>query len=175
MSNVFETEVSRSLKALPGWSKKLATPAAAGPDTEQRFNLETDFDFVYNSKDCNMAIECKKVEDLRLPFSMVKDHQEAGLLRYLERAGPAWILVNFRMTKDKRIKKRDFKNHAFAIGIREYLEAKKKAEKGELGRNKKSLRIEWFFGNAIELRRVRFVSGYGWDLSVLLGKGEIAA
>ncbi len=171
MSNVFETEVSRSLRALPGWSKKLATPAAAGPDTEQRFNLETEFDHIYNSYTENLSIECKKVEDLRFPFKMVKDHQETGLLRYLETAGPAYLLVNFRLTKRQKVKF----NRAFAVGIVEYLAAKKKAAKGEFGRARKSLRIEWFCDNATELRRIKLASGYGWDLSVLLRKGEVAA
>lgn len=171
MSNVFETEISRSLKTLPGWSKKLATPAAAGPDTEQRFNLTTEFDHVYNSYSGNIAVECKKVEDMRLPFDMVKGHQEEGLLRYLVAAGPAYLLVNFRLTKRQGMKF----NRAFAVGIVDYLAAKEQAAGGEFGRARKSLRIEWFCDFATELRRIKLASGYGWDLSVLLKKGEVAA
>lgn len=177
MSNIFETEISRSLKKLPGWSQKLATPAAAG-NAEQRFNLTTEFDFLYMSKGHNIAFECKKIERERFPFTMVKEHQETGLQKFLD-VGHAYILVNFRLTKKvnrngktkkySRVYKAEERNRAFAVHITDYLAGKEYALAGDFGRNRKSLRMEWFADNAIELERVPGRKAY-WDLSPLLGR-----
>jgi penicillin-binding protein-related factor A (putative recombinase) len=168
MSNPFETEISRSFKKLPGWYKKITTPAAAGPDVEQRFNLKTEFDHVYCSFDGNIAVECKKVESSSFAFAGLKDHQEAGLSKFLMCAGPAYVIINFRHTKKKHKLKLNF---AFALLITEYLAAKDRALAGEFGRAKKSLNLSWFHENARELKRIHDRNPY-WDLSPLL-KGEI--
>ena len=166
---LFEPEVSRSLQWLSDWYKK---PVA-------------------------LAIECKRcMTSATLPLSQVKSHQLEALVAFekqplakklsvaapvgrserrfhgkseldynFEGPGKSYVLVNFRFTK--KAPRKDIPkglNKCFAVTPTQYLEAVKYCE--EVGR--KSIPIEWFQENVLELERVKYESGYGWDLSPLV-------
>jgi len=171
--DVFEPEISRSLKRLVDWGRR----------------------------DVALAIECKKVETPYLPFDKVKDHQIEGLLQFEKKPyyrkisvpaavgqtkrrfqvktpfdfifvppGRAYLVVNFRFTrKPARSDLPKGLNRCFAISPGQYVEAKEKFEK----KGRSSLPYEWFVNEGIELERVKFRREddsveYGWDLTPLM-------
>jgi hypothetical protein len=166
---LFEPEVSRSLQWLSDWYRK---PVA-------------------------LAIECKRcTTSATLPLDQVKPHQLEALIAFEKQPlakklpvaapvgsserrfhgksefdfifvgpGKSYVLVNFRFTK--KAPRKDIPkglNKCFALTPTQYLEAVKYCE----GVGRKSIPIEWFQENVLELERVKYESGYGWDLSPLV-------
>jgi penicillin-binding protein-related factor A (putative recombinase) len=79
--------------------------------------------------------------------------------------GRSFILVNFRFTK--KSPRKDIRkgiNRCFAITIEQFLNAKGLME----SLRKASISYDWFVLNGLELKRVRFADGYGWDLAPLV-------
>jgi hypothetical protein len=84
--------------------------------------------------------------------------------------GKSYVLVNFRFTK--KAPRKDLPkglNKCFALTPTQYLEAVKYCE----GVGRKSIPIEWFQENVLELKRVKYESGYGWDLSPLVKEVDL--
>ena len=147
-----------------------------------------------------IAIECKRTAEARLAFDRVNEQQVESLMDFSKRgfvrklvvsqgfgrarrftgvtpfdfimtgAGKAYVLVNFRFTKNSPRKDiRKGVNRCFGVEIQEYV----KAVESEGKEGRASLNYDWFVENGIECERIMITNEKGnregsWDLRPLI-------
>jgi hypothetical protein len=153
-TNLFESEIERSIEYCGLFGFKLATPRSM----YGLFLSKVPYDFhIFGENGSHAALEAKQnLSGFYLAFSRVAPHQEEALLRVASLGGNAYIIM--RCLGDEKADP-----VVYAVPIHRWLEEKRRfCESGHRG-----VRVDTISG-IIQVPMADFCSGYLWDLRVLL-------
>ena len=85
----FESEFRQAINPMPAWATKLH-PTPAG----------TPFDFLVTMDGCAAAVELKRIQEDRLPFSRIRDNQREGLESFEKRVDTNVSYVIVRILRE---------------------------------------------------------------------------
>jgi len=125
---------------------------------EERFVPKKPFDIFLINNGTFFGIELKLVKQKRLPFNIIKEHQEKGLLSINKHKGCLGLIcINFRWKNY---------NKAYLLHIADYLVLKGL----HLSENKKSIKLENVQKYFVEAERIKGSSGKIWDMQTSTSK-----
>ena len=153
--NLFESDISASLKQLKDdmWGIRI-------PDSFYG-KTPSDCDFLAMKNGLMLGIECKMTTDGSKSFSFdeLREQQKIGLKDIKEKGGESYILYNFRWMGGGNCK-----GKVFAITVLEYYYLM-------YALDRKSIPLDYFQNNTLEIPKLELEEGYGWDLRVLFDRG----
>jgi len=166
IANLLQEDIKESAKELDWWHRRMR-------DVQYYAGSASPFDELLNTGVNVLGLECKmlgsgKSEPKSFSYNDLSVDQQKGLSGFCKKENAlSYVIVNFRWINHK-------KGRCFALSIEDFLFAKlqsmlldkKSALKKDL--NQKSIKLDYFKKNAIELERLC----KGWDLSVLLDRGN---
>ena len=165
--NLFESDISKSMKDLKSWGLRI-------PDSAYG-KVNSDADFLALDAGIMYGIECKMNTSggKSFNFNCVSESQIEGLTEIVKQGGQGYIIFNFRWMGSGNTK-----GKVFAITILEYLylryafpNVEKFIEK--YPNNDKSIPLEYFQKETLEIPKLPLEQGgYGWDLRVLFERGR---
>ncbi|MFW6377109.1 MAG: hypothetical protein ACOCZ5_00550 [bacterium] len=133
-------------------------------DVQMYRGSSSPFDYLVWNGHTLIGIEAKiindKAQSKSFPFNRVSDEQIEGMLELKEyENSESFILINFRWTNHK-------KGDTFALDVNEFLTLRDmdKEDKKTIGLNSKSIPLDFFRENVLQLPRL----GKGWDLEPLV-------
>ena len=164
----FGAEIRRSV---PFAREKLNTyidytkiPDSFAQSSDTRFTPIKFYDCFLIVKGIHHALELKLSKSISISFDSIREVQETKLQEVEKAGGKGFIVVNFRFEfSDREAFKRGKKQciASYAVPIKQWMEAKAVAKR-------KSLNLEWFEGNAINLPKIKTDKGIGWNYTELL-------
>jgi recombination protein U len=152
--NIFEQEVSRSLRELKWFSMKVPVASRQGIS----FLNAAPFDFIAVSAGIPYSFEAKqcKNNDTSFPLSRLEEHQLENLIAFEKAGGESYVLISFRKPKPC----------AYAVRVTDWLSVTHDLHNVE---HRKSVPRSWFTTDKrfITLPRVKLTKAYGWDFNTL--------